>query len=289
MPTTDASLELRLERVIRAPREMIFAAWTQPELMMQWLGPDAARIADAQADPRPGGSYRVTLRSNCAGEPGGVLTGSYLDVVPNERLRFTWTLPGAATAETTVTVELSDAEGGTRLRLIHQGLPNEDLRARHEHGWGQCLNNLEALAARDTVSFHRRVEIAAARPRVAVLLASVEGNGSWWMARTSGSAAPGGMLRMEYGKQHHLLFRVDHADETLTQWACLECTSHPDWVGTRVVFHLADRGGSSTVLHFRHEGLTPRLECFGQCSAGWDRYLPSLAACAETGAGWPNA
>ena len=61
----------------------------------------------------------------------------------------------------------------------------------------------------------------------------------------------------------------------------------PDWDGTTIYFDVAE-AGDGAMLYFRHEGLTPELECFDMCHEGWTHYLASLVSYAETGQGQPH-
>jgi hypothetical protein len=70
-------------------------------------------------------------------------------------------------------------------------------------------------------------------------------------------------------------------------WDIQSCTFLPDWVGTTLSFTLSDPGSGGCDLFFRHAGLSPQLECYDTCRAGWDQYLPSLRDYIETGTGNP--
>jgi uncharacterized protein YndB with AHSA1/START domain len=108
----------------------------------------------------------------------------------------------------------------------------------------------------------------------------------WWTP-VSGSGLEGGELRFVFPNLE-LLARVDRADRpTAVRWVVLECGME-DWVGTAISFDLAPTATGGTRLDFRHIGLTPQLECFEQCSAGWTFYLPSLVDYVDTGVGRPN-
>jgi hypothetical protein len=61
----------------------------------------------------------------------------------------------------------------------------------------------------------------------------------------------------------------------------------PEWAGTMVTFALDPAADGATTLRFTHAGLTPSLECFADCQAGWDHFLPSLRDHVESGAGRP--
>jgi len=72
-------------------------------------------------------------------------------------------------------------------------------------------------------------------------------------------------------------------------WTVLECMFLPDWAGTRPRFELTPRETGGCELRFRHQGLTPQLECFSMCRSGWDHYLlSSLHDYVESGHGSPR-
>jgi uncharacterized protein YndB with AHSA1/START domain len=152
MTTATKSTDIRLQvtKFIRAKRERVFAAWTQPELMKKWHAPGNMTAANANSDPRPGGAYRVDIKAGAdEGDCGdSIVTGRYTKVIPNELLVFTWQWEGSESPETLVTVALKDVPGGTELTLTHERFPAEEARDKHEHGWNGCLANLAGLAER---------------------------------------------------------------------------------------------------------------------------------------------
>lgn len=119
-------------------------------------------------------------------------------------------------------------------------------------------------------------------------LTTVGGLAGWWTP-VSGSGSEGGELRFVFGGEDPLIIHVDVAQRPSTvTWRVLECKFMPDWVGTMPSFELTPRGTGGCELRFRHHGLTPQLECFSMCRAGWDHYLPSLHDYVETGHGNPG-
>ena len=111
---------------------------------------------------------------------------------------------------------------------------------------------------------------------------------SGWWTRVTGSGLEGGELRFVFPNLE-LLARVERAERpTSVEWAVLDCGME-DWIGTSIIFELAPTATGGTRLEFRHAGLTPQLECFDQCSAGWTFYLPSLVDYVDTGVGRPNS
>ena len=137
---TAALPSVTLVRRIKAPPAKVWAAITQPQLMMQWWGPDAGPTLSVTADVRPGGRFSLVFRL-LSGEEHNP-TGVYREVIPERKLVFTWDLPGAAEPVSLVTFRLEPFDGGTELTLTHERLPDEETRASHEHGWNGLLDKL---------------------------------------------------------------------------------------------------------------------------------------------------
>ena len=127
-----------LVRRIKAPPAQVWAAITQPELMLQWWGPDAGPTLGVVADVRPGGRFSVVFRLLNGEEHNP--TGFYREVEPERILAFTWDLPGEQAS--LVTFRLEPLDGGTLLTLTHEHLPDEAARTSHEQGWIGLLNKL---------------------------------------------------------------------------------------------------------------------------------------------------
>ena len=126
--------EIRIE----ARPEIVFEFVTDPVLMVRWMG------TQAEADPRPGGVYRVVVN------PRSTVRGEFVDVTPHSRVVFTWGFeeagatvpPGATTVELTLTPD----GDGTLLRLVHRDLP-EPSRPQHDMGWEHFLERLRPVAS----------------------------------------------------------------------------------------------------------------------------------------------
>jgi uncharacterized protein YndB with AHSA1/START domain len=127
-------------RRVKAPPAKVWAAITQPKLMMQWWGPDAGPTLRAETDVRPGGRFSVVFRLLNGVEHNP--TGIYQEVIPEKKLVFTWDLPGMPEPESLVTFLLEPIDGGTRLTLRHEHLPDEAARKSHEQGWNGLLDKL---------------------------------------------------------------------------------------------------------------------------------------------------
>jgi hypothetical protein len=106
--------------------------------------------------------------------------------------------------------------------------------------------------------------------------------GSWSPAH--GSAEAGGELRLDHNHPDPLVLKVDIADRPRSvEWTVLDYPLNPEWVGTGIAFALRPIDSGGTEVEFHHHGLIPQLDCYDQCSRGWDYYLPSLHAYVEPG------
>lgn len=130
---------LRITRVIQAPIDAVFAAWTDPAQMSRWFFVQETWSAEVEAELRVGGAFSILMRTD-AGETFAC-SGVYREIEPPTRLVFTWT--SYAVTDTRVTLELRDLGGATELTLTHEDLVDVDVRNAHNQGWGGCLTSLE--------------------------------------------------------------------------------------------------------------------------------------------------
>jgi len=138
--------ELVLTRLIDAPREKLYRAWTDAELLKQWFAPKPWTTPQAELDVRPGGASLVVMRS-----PDGndmPCPGVYLEVVPNQRLVFTDAYTSAWQPSQkpfmTVILTFEDEGGKTRYtaRVRHWTVADREAHEKigFHHGWGQCAD-----------------------------------------------------------------------------------------------------------------------------------------------------
>lgn len=141
----EPSIYLTLHRVIDAPVERVYAAWTDPDVLRRWLAPGHAEVTRASTNVVVGGTILIEMR----GVDGRMwLTrGVYREVVPYRRLVHTWRWEGSD-VESLVTVEFEpESADSTRLTLTHSQFAQEEARNEHEHGWVRCLAKLEVMWA----------------------------------------------------------------------------------------------------------------------------------------------
>ncbi len=136
---------LQVRRILDAPREMVFRAWTEPEMLKRWF-----RVSEdystpiAEVDLRVGGRYRLGMRPP-DGSPALIVGGMYREISPPERLVFTWRWETAAAdePESLVTVEFNERSGVTEVVLTHEGFVSNARRDEHAQGWQGCLDRLD--------------------------------------------------------------------------------------------------------------------------------------------------
>ena len=141
---TAAKPSLTLKRRYNAPPAKVFAAWTEPEKLARWMGSEQIISVRAETDLRVGGRYRIKMITS--GDEHDV-SGVYREVVPNEKIVFTWAWKSTPERESLVTVLLKADGGGTLLTLTHEQFFDEDARDRHQQGWSVSLNKLEKFLA----------------------------------------------------------------------------------------------------------------------------------------------
>jgi uncharacterized protein YndB with AHSA1/START domain len=132
---------LTLKRRLNALPSKVYGAWTDPAKISRWFGPEDAEILRAETDVRVGGRFRIVFRAP-DGEEHDV-AGVYREVVPNERLVFTWAWRTTPERESLVTVALKRDGDGTLLTLMHEQFFDEAARDRHGCGWNATLDKLE--------------------------------------------------------------------------------------------------------------------------------------------------
>ncbi|MGI5486820.1 metalloregulator ArsR/SmtB family transcription factor [Microtetraspora malaysiensis] len=143
MPTT-----VRIERTYQAPADVVFDAWTNPEVIKKWwhAGPDWDTV-EAQVDLRVGGHLRVVMRDTEGAEYTG--TATYTVVERPSRLGWIWHgEEGEAGTGSRCDLEISERDGVTHVVLTHSGLPDQHAAAELREGWGLCLDNLDTVIAR---------------------------------------------------------------------------------------------------------------------------------------------
>lgn len=139
-----AAHTLVIERRLDAPPELVFDTWTRAEHLLRWWGPKDFTITSHAVDVRPGGAYRICIRS-----PEGRdywMSGVYREVIRPSRLVFSFAWDnkeGRRGHETLITVTFDATADGRTLMTFHQAvfLTQADCDS-HREGWDECFDRL---------------------------------------------------------------------------------------------------------------------------------------------------
>jgi uncharacterized protein YndB with AHSA1/START domain len=136
---------VRLHRVLRAPAERIYRAFVEADALAKWLPPYGFTCKVHHLEAKVGGSFRMSF-SNFGKGNGHSFGGEYLELVPNERIRYTDkfddpNLPG----EIHVTVEFRKVLCGTEIQIVQEGIPEVIPTEMCYLGWQESLAQLATL------------------------------------------------------------------------------------------------------------------------------------------------
>jgi uncharacterized protein YndB with AHSA1/START domain len=148
--TTPTDREIHVERVFDAPRDRVFAAYTDPKLIPEWWGPNGTTTTVDRMDARTGGDWRFVIRNSDGTETG--FRGTYREVSPPERIvqTFEWEgMPGYVSVETATFEDLGDRTKVVSTSLFHTTEERDGmLQSGMEGGMSQTYARLDALLAR---------------------------------------------------------------------------------------------------------------------------------------------
>lgn len=136
-----------MKKTIKASPEKVFDAWKSPNLLKSWFAPGTLSIPEVQVDFKVGGKFVISMEGEMRGQQTtGNMSGTYMEIVPNERLVFdctgTWRGPAP---HTTVTVEFRKVADGTEITLSQTGFIDEKDCSGHTHGWESSFEKLHKL------------------------------------------------------------------------------------------------------------------------------------------------
>ncbi len=142
--------EIEIIQTFNAPREAVFAAWTEPTELIKWWGPKGMHVPECRLDLKEDGSWRTVMRSNEGNEH--IVSGVYKEISPPHRLSFTWAweTDGERGHETLVTIDF--VEEGTTTKMIFSQAFFAEVEQRNMHivGWASSFGCLtEAISRGD--------------------------------------------------------------------------------------------------------------------------------------------
>jgi uncharacterized protein YndB with AHSA1/START domain len=154
---------VHITRILNAPRERVWQAWTEPDMLKQWWGPKDFTAPHIENDLRTGGKFLYAMRGPAGSDFDKDMWsgGEYLEVIPMEKIVTTdyftdeqgnkitpaeMGMPGEWPDEDMkVTVTFEDAgEGKTKLTIMHEGHP-ADFASNAEQGWSESIDKFEAI------------------------------------------------------------------------------------------------------------------------------------------------
>jgi uncharacterized protein YndB with AHSA1/START domain len=157
MPEKNDKNELAIERIFDAPRELVWKAWTEPEMFKKWWGPKNFTCPFVKIDFREGGTCLSCMRS-----PEGKdfwSTSTYKEIIPLQKIVATdsfadehgnvvpsthYGMKGFQ-LEMEITLLLEDVEGKTRMTLRHAGLPEGEMKDQTAAGWNESFAKLTEI------------------------------------------------------------------------------------------------------------------------------------------------
>ena len=140
MPNT-----VRLHRVLATTPEKVYRAFLEADALAKWLPPDGFACTVHHLEPKVGGTFKMSFRNFTTGQSHS-FGGEYLELVPNERLRYTdkFDDPNLA-GDIQVTVILKKVSVGSEVNIVQEGVPDVIPPEACYLGWQQSLRNLARL------------------------------------------------------------------------------------------------------------------------------------------------
>lgn len=144
--TSTAPTTLILKHTFNASAERVYKAWTDPQILREFMCPGEMTCSEVEADVRVGGAYRIVML-----QPDGekfIATGTYREIVPNERIVCTWSWEEddpALARETILTLEFAPRGTQTEMTLTHENFRDAQQRDNHKDGWGAIVANLDRV------------------------------------------------------------------------------------------------------------------------------------------------
>jgi uncharacterized protein YndB with AHSA1/START domain len=136
---------LTIRRHFNAAPSRVYKAWTEPAQIARWFGPGGSVVLESAFETHAGGRFMIHARG-AKGEDHRV-SGTVQQVVPDEKVVYTWAWQSTAERQSLVTVEFKPDGDGTLLILTHEQFFDDDARDRHNVGWSAVLDKLDVYLA----------------------------------------------------------------------------------------------------------------------------------------------
>jgi uncharacterized protein YndB with AHSA1/START domain len=143
-----AGRKITITRVLKTPCRLVFKAWTDPKLMMQWFSPGDVECRSISANLKIGGALRIHMVSK---KGDHIAIGKYKQIVPNKLLQFTWQWEKYPMPDSVVTIEFEDLGKTTRLTFVHEGLPDQEDADDHKMGWTSAFKKFARMMEQNKI------------------------------------------------------------------------------------------------------------------------------------------
>jgi uncharacterized protein YndB with AHSA1/START domain len=146
--TLPSDTQILITREFDAPKDLVYKAYTTPELIKRWWSGDRGEVTSADVDLRAGGSWRYVMTANGGFEVA--FHGTFREIVPNERIVCTEVYEQMPDAEAVDTATFTESDGRTTLSILvqHQNTTNRDVHINSgmEGGMNEAFDHLEQVA-----------------------------------------------------------------------------------------------------------------------------------------------
>ena len=139
--------EFRIQRKFAATPEKVFAAWTDPGLIVGWFGPEGMGVPEVEIDLRVGGAWRTVMENDEGGQH--VVGGVYREIELPSRLAMTWAWvnDGVEGQQTLIEIDFEADGEGTLMHFRHSGFDSQESSSMHGQGWESTWKCLEGFIA----------------------------------------------------------------------------------------------------------------------------------------------
>ena len=132
--------QLEISRAFDVSRQRLYQAWSDAAVMQKWFCPGEMTVPEASADCRVDGSYKIVMQQKDGVQH--IVSGQYQQVVPDEKLVFTWKWQNSPHTSLVTVVFKDRSPSGSELHLTHTEFVDSDTRDEHRKGWHGCLDRL---------------------------------------------------------------------------------------------------------------------------------------------------
>ncbi len=147
MTSGAADLRLEVRRTIPATAERLFDAWTDPDQLLAWWGPEGVRCSEAVVELRIGG--RLRLGNELPNGQVVFIEGEFVEIDRPRKLVYTWSIDSESPFSELVTVLfVQKDDDSTEVVISHERIRDEESRTQHGVGWAGCMDGLAELVSR---------------------------------------------------------------------------------------------------------------------------------------------